>query len=46
MRIREGRHSRRQGADTFDQGLDFDIVGGFMAHEPMPEPIVFGFQEP
>lgn len=45
-KTREGRQSRRQGADTFDQGLDFDIVGNFMAHEPMPEPIVFAFQEP
>lgn len=45
-RTREGRQSRRQGADTFDQGLDFGIVGAFVAHEPIPEPIVFGFQKP
>lgn len=43
---REGRHSRRQGADAFDQCLDFVIVGFFVAHQPVPEPIVFGFQKP
>src|SRR5688500_12762328 len=45
-RMYDGRHSRRQGADTLDQGLDFDIAGGFVAHEPVPEPIVLGFQKP
>lgn len=43
---REGLHSRRQGADALDQGLDFAIVGSLVAHEPVPEPIVLGFQEP
>src|SRR5688572_29508772 len=45
-RTRDGRHSRRQGADAFDQGLDFDIVGTLVAHEPVPQPIVLGFQKP
>ena len=45
-KTRDGRQSRRQGADTFDHDLDFDIVSAFVAHEPMPEPIVFGFQKP
>lgn len=45
-RRREGRHSRRQGADAFDQDLEFVIVGDFVAHEPVPQPIVLGFQKP
>lgn len=45
-RTRERRHSRRQGADAFDQELDFDIAGGLVAHEPVPQLIVFGFQKP
>ena len=43
---REGRHSRRQGADVLDQFVECGIGGGFMAEEPAPEPIVLAIQQP
>ena len=43
---REGRHSRRQGADALDQRVECGIGGDFMAEEPAPEPIVLAIQQP
>ena len=42
---REGRHSRRQGADGVDKLREFGIGGRFVSHEPVPELIVLDFQQ-
>lgn len=42
---REGRHSRRQGADGVDELREFGIGGRFVSHEPVPELIVLDFQQ-
>lgn len=41
---REGRHSSRQGANTFDKGGLRGIRTGLVAHEPAPQLIVFARQ--
>ena len=43
---RDGRHSRRQGAQALDECIEFGIGRCFMAKEPAPEPIVFAIQQP
>ena len=43
---REGRHSRRQGADVLDERIECGIGRGLMAEEPAPEPIVLAAQQP
>ena len=43
---RDGRHSMRQGAELFDQRLEFGIVGALVSQDPAPEPIVFAVQQP
>jgi len=42
---RDGRHSRRQGADGFDELGEFGIGGYLVSHEPVPELIVLDFQQ-
>ena len=42
---RDGRHSRRQGADVLDERIECGIGRGFMAKEPAPEPIVLAVQQ-
>ena len=42
----DGRHSRRQGADTIDERRNFDIAGDLLGKEPAPDPIVFAVQHP
>ena len=42
---RDGRHSRRQGADVLDERIECGIGRGFMAEEPAPEPIVLAVQQ-
>lgn len=43
---REGRHSSRHGADVLDQACEFGIGRRVVPHEPVPQPIVFSFQQP
>lgn len=41
---RDGRHSRRQLTDAFDQRGDFGIFGSVVTHEPAPELIVLAIE--
>lgn len=43
---RDGRHSRRQGADTCDEVGEVGIGRAVIPHEPVPELIVLDFQQP
>ena len=43
---RDGRHSSRQLPDALHQGVEFGIRSGVVAHEPVPELVVFGVQQP
>src|SRR5690606_13211432 len=43
---REGRQSMRQGADPLDEGVEGCVIGGLVAEEPFPQPIVLAVQEP
>ena len=43
---RDGDHSSGKLADPLDQGVEFGIGGGLVAHHPMPEFVVFGVQQP
>ena len=45
MTQRDGRHSRRQGADVLGERIECGIGRGFMAEEPAPEPIVLAVQQ-
>ena len=42
---RDGRHSRRQPTDAFDQRGDLRIFWSVVAHEPAPELIVLAIEQ-
>lgn len=42
---REGRHSRRQGADALDEHIECGIGHGLLSKEPSPQPIVLAIQQ-